>query len=117
MSEAVAEEPTEFKTPTFTFDERVQVKEWDAQLKVFRKPFEKVWACRKETKKGLLFHVYGTTRPGADLAKSPGVFFVHPKAGSVITDASGTEYEVESTEGSNPTACWVRLTKAAPKKP
>jgi hypothetical protein len=116
--EKKTEEPTEFKHGGFVFDERVTVKQWDKQQKKFLKPVDDVWANRTDTKeKGLLINVYGTTKPGADLTKQPGVFKVYPKVGAVIIDKAGNEYEVVETEASDPTGCWVKLVKAAPKKP
>lgn len=113
---AVAEEPKEFKHGGFVWNERITVKDWDKQQKQFKKPHEGVWALRKDTKKGLLIHVYGTTRPGADLTKAPGLFHIDPHPGAILTDGAGNVYEVLETEGSTPTACWVKLLKAAPKK-
>lgn len=117
---AKAQEPQKSEPPTFkhggyVLNERVTVKEWDAQEKKFLKPHDGVWALRKEVKdKGLMMIVYGKTKPDADLTKNPGVFRVHPPKGSIITDTAGAEYEVIDKEGDE--TCWVKLIKAAPKK-
>jgi hypothetical protein len=120
MSDVVAdekkEEPKEFRRGDITYDERVVVKEWDAQGKKYLRPVEGVWATRVDTKKGLMFRVLGTTKPDADLTKRPGVFRVRAPKDSVIIDAAGNEYTVTEAEGDND-SCFVKLTKAAPAKP
>lgn len=113
---ATAQEPTEFKFEGTVFNERVTVKQFKARQKEFLKPVAGVWAVRKDTKeKGLMFHIVGTTKPGADLTKQPGVFRVGAEPGSILTDAAGNEYTVAESEG-NDDVLWVKLTKEAPKK-
>jgi hypothetical protein len=115
--EKKAQEPTEFVFEGTTFNERVTVKRKKPATKTdeFFDPVKDVWAVRKTVpQKGLMFMVAGTTRPGADLAKDPGFFRIEPGVGSVLTDAAGNEYTVTEVDGF---ARWVKLTKAAPKKP
>jgi hypothetical protein len=110
-------EATEFKFEDIVFNERVRVKQWVGRQKEFLKPVENVWAMRKDVpKKGLVFHIIGTTKPGADLEKNPGLLRLHVEKGSIITDAAGNEYMVTESEG-DANVLWVKLTKAAPKNP
>jgi hypothetical protein len=112
------DEPKEFKSGDTTYNERITLKPWEPRRAGgagFLKTVENVWAVRVDSPKGLYFRVLGTTRPGADLEKHPGVFTTPVKKNSVIIDAAGNEYLVTESEGD--IVAWVKLTKAAPKKP
>lgn len=104
MSEAVAEEPGTHKARGRTFNEKVTVRVWVARQKEFLAPVADQWALRRQTPKGLLFDVLG------------GAVNTTPDKGSEITDAAGNVYEVVEAEAP-PLALWVKLKKAAPKKP
>lgn len=108
------------------YTERVTIKRIKPGTKdEFFDPVKGVWAARRDVKgKGLMFHVLGTTKPDADLnpdldkdlTTRARVMIVIPGAGSVLTDNDGNEYVITEAEGESPAKCWVKLTKAAPKK-
>lgn len=99
------EEPKELVEGGRTFNEKVSVKQWDKQGKKFLNPVHDLWACRRDTKDGLMF----------DLKTRAGNSF--PFKGSVIIDKEGNEFTVMD-DMSAPFALIVKLTKKAePKKP
>jgi hypothetical protein len=107
MADTVAQEKEELKEGDRVYNEKVTVRVWDVRKSGgpgFLNPVPNQWALRKETKDGLMFDVRGGTSNTT------------PEKGSEITDAAGNVYTVVRAE-SPPTGLFVKLTKAAPKKP
>jgi len=104
MTIATADEPETLKEGTRVWNEKVTVKVWVEKQRTFLKPVAPVWAERKNTEKGLMFDVRATVSNNT------------PGKGSVLIDKDGNEFTVIEAE-SPPSGLFVKLTKAAPKKP
>ncbi len=98
------DEPKELKEGDRTYTEKVTLRAYLPNQKVYMKAMPGLWALRKDTEDGLMFDIRGIP--------------VLPDAvkDSIIIDAAGNEYTIWRAYGP-PNGLFVKLTKEAPKKP